>query len=76
MAMYSPYGDRPSICRVSPFGHPRLNGYVLLNVAFRSLSRPSSAPGAKAFTLCSFFLDPVRNAFALLMSITFEIALF
>ena len=40
-----------------PFGHPRLVGYVLLNVAFRSLSRPSSAPSAKAFALCSLFLD-------------------
>ena len=59
MAMDSPYGDRASPCRVSPFGHPRLNGYVLLNVAFRSLSRPSSAPGTKASTLCSLFLDPV-----------------
>ena len=31
---------------VSPFGHPRLNGYLLLPAAFRSLSRPSSAPSA------------------------------
>ena len=29
------------------------NGYLRLPVAFRSLSRPSSAYGAKAFTLCS-----------------------
>ena len=29
------------------------NGYLLLPTAFRSLSRPSSALGAKAFTLCS-----------------------
>ena len=58
--MYSPYSDGSSNRRVSPFGYPRLFGYVLLNVAFRSLSRPSSAPSAKAFTLCSFFLDPAR----------------
>ena len=38
---------------VSPFGYPRIFGYLRLPVAFRSLSRPSSAPGAKAFTLCS-----------------------
>ena len=50
-------GDGSSNRRVSPFGHPRLVGYVLLNVAFRSLSRPSSAPSAKAFALCSLFLD-------------------
>ena len=55
--MNSLNGDGPSDRRVSPFGHPRLNGYVLLNVAFRSLSRPSSAPSAKAFALCSLFLD-------------------
>ena len=31
-------------------------GYLRLTVAFRSLSRPSSAPGAKASTLCSYYL--------------------
>ena len=41
---------------VSPFGDLRIDGYVLLPAAFRSLSRPSSAPGAKAFALCSFCL--------------------
>ena len=30
---------------VPSFGHPRLDGYLLLPVAFRSLSRPSSALG-------------------------------
>ena len=40
--------------QVSPFRHPRIAGYVLLPVAFRSLSRLSSAPGAKASALCSF----------------------
>ena len=39
---------------VSPFGNPRINGYLLLPVAYRSLSRPSSAPDAKAFPLRSF----------------------
>ena len=33
------------------------NGYLLLPVAYRSLSRPSSAPDAKAFPLRSFQLD-------------------
>ena len=32
--------------RVAPFGDPRINGYLLLPEAFRSLSRPSSAPSA------------------------------
>ena len=43
--------------RVAPFGNPRINGYLLLPEAFRSLSRPSSAPDAKAFPLRSFQLD-------------------
>ena len=38
---------------VSPFGNLRINGYLLLPVAYRSLSRPSSAPDAKAFPLRS-----------------------
>ena len=29
-------------CRVPPFGHRGINGYLLLHPAFRSLSRPSS----------------------------------
>ena len=36
---------------VSPFGYLRINGYLLLPEAFRSLSRPSSALSAKASTL-------------------------
>ena len=35
------------------------SGYLLLPVAYRSLSRPSSAPDAKAFPLRSFQLDLV-----------------
>ena len=38
---------------VAPFGDPRINGYLLLPAAYRSLSRPSSAPDAKAFPLRS-----------------------
>ena len=38
---------------VSPFGYLRINGYLLLPAAFRSLSRPSSALSAKASTLRS-----------------------
>ena len=46
--------DRVLLCRVSPFGYLRINAYVPLPEAFRSLSRPSSAPDAKAFPLRSF----------------------
>ena len=42
---------------VSPFGNPRINTYFQFPVAYRRLSRPSSALGAKAFTLCSFSLE-------------------
>lgn len=57
MAMNSPYADRGSLCRVSPFGYLRIIGYVLLPEAFRSLSRPSSALSAKASTLRPFYFD-------------------
>ena len=39
--------------RVSPFGYLRINAHLQLPEAFRSLSRPSSAPDAKAFPLRS-----------------------
>ena len=42
---------------VSPFGNLRINGYLRLPEAYRSLSRPSSAPDAKAFPLRSYQLD-------------------
>ena len=42
---------------VSPFGNLRIEAYLQLPAAYRSLSRPSSAPDAKAFTLCSCSLE-------------------
>ena len=50
----STHADRVLLCRVAPFGNLRINAYVPLPVAYRSLSRPSSAPDAKAFPLRSF----------------------
>ena len=50
-------------CR-SGFPHSDIHGYIdylRLPVAFRSLSRPSSAPDAKAFSLCSFSLELLSN---------------
>ena len=46
----------------SPWGFPHseihgYNAYLQLPVAYRSLSRPSSAPDAKAFTLRSYSLE-------------------
>ena len=46
---------------VSPFGNLRINAHLQLPEAYRSLSRPSSAPDAKAFPLRSFSLDLRRN---------------
>ena len=57
MAMYLPYSGRSLSGRVSPFRNRRVNGYVLLTVAYRSLSRLSSALSAKASTLRSCSLD-------------------
>src|SRR5215218_1432525 len=48
--------------RVSPFGHPRINAYVRLPEAFRSLSRPSSPVRAKASTVRPCSLDRISLA--------------
>ena len=46
---------------VSPFRNLRINGYLLLPEAYRSLSRLSSALSAKASTLRSYMLDHNQN---------------
>ena len=51
---YSMQDDWILSSRVAPFGNLRIKGYLLLTVAYRSLSRPSSAPDAKAFPLRSY----------------------
>ena len=57
----STHDDTVLPCRVSPFGNLRIEAYVPLPEAYRSLSRPSSAPDAKAFPLRSFMLDLRRR---------------
>ena len=47
----STHDTRVLLWWVSPFGNLRIKGYLLLPEAYRSLSRPSSAPDAKAFPL-------------------------
>ena len=42
---------------VPAFGYPWFVGCLHLPTAFRSLPRPSSAPSAKASSLCSFLLN-------------------
>ena len=44
---------------VVPFGNPRINGHLHLPAAYRSLSRPSSPPRAKASTRRPNFLSPL-----------------
>ena len=56
-AMYLRYVSWLFAMSVSTFGYLRLNAYLQLPAAFRSLSRPSSAPDAKAFALCSYSLE-------------------
>ena len=53
---------------VSPFGNLRISAHLQLPEAYRSLSRPSSAPDAKAFPLRSFMLDLVGGSLRLLGS--------
>ena len=62
--MDSVHGDWGMLSRVSPFRNLRINGYVLLPVAYRSLSRLSSALSAKASTLRSFLLDLVYSFYS------------
>ena len=47
--------------RVSPFGDPRINACTRLPEAYRSVPRPSSAFGAKAFTVSSYQLIHVMR---------------
>ena len=56
--------NRPSAGWVVPFGNPRIKGYLHLPQAYRSLSRPSSPPRAKASTRRPNFLSPFMCAHA------------
>ncbi len=48
--------------RITPFGNPGVNGYVLLTPAYRSLSRPSSPYSSKASTINLYSLDHIINS--------------
>ena len=56
--------NRPSACWVVPFGNPWIKGHLHLPTAYRSLSRPSSPPRAKASTRRPNFLSPFTFAVA------------
>ena len=78
-AMYLLYNNRPSTCWVPPFGYLRISAYLLLPVAFRRSSRPSSSSSAKAFPVRSFFLYltnffyPLLKFFLILTSSSFDV---
>ena len=46
--------------RVAPFGNLRIKSYLPIPAAFRSLSRPSSPPRAKASSICPSLLSFYR----------------
>ena len=50
----SPHDDSVLRSRVATFGNLRIEAHLQLPEAYRSLSRPSSAPDAKAFPLRSY----------------------
>ena len=59
---------------VSPFGNLRVKAYLQLTAAYRSLSRPSSAPDAKAFVLCSSSLElSYQMIFSIMLFSLFEL---
>ena len=53
--------ERLTALRVTPFGHPRISGCLLLLVAFRSLPRPSSPSSSKASAVdpCPLAISPI-----------------
>ena len=61
--MNSVNDDRGLLCRVAPFRYLRIKDYLHLPVAFRSLSRLSSALSAKASALRPIQLNLLRNAY-------------
>ncbi len=59
------HGDRPSACRVAPFGHSRITSCLRIPVNFRSLPRPSSPPDSLGIlrSLFSSFSRVNQSAF-------------
>ena len=58
--------DRGLLCRVAPFRYLRIKDHLHLPVAFRSLSRLSSALSAKASALRPIQLNLLRNAYSIM----------
>ena len=55
--------SRPSACWVVPFGNRGIKGHLHLPRAYRSLSRPSSPPRAKASTRRPNLLSPIYHPY-------------
>ena len=65
MFQFPPFSDNyPSGNWVVPFGNPRVKGHLHLTAAYRSLSRPSSPPGAKASTRRPNSLSPTLTPYS------------
>ena len=65
--------DWPSARRVVPFGNHRIKGYLLLTGAYRSLSRPSSPPRAKASAVRPSILSRSTTTLACCCSSYFQL---
>ena len=63
LPLHSSADNSPSDCWVVPFGNPRIKDYLHLPEAYRSLSRPSSPPRAKASTRRPNFLSPLITSY-------------
>ena len=63
--MDSVHSDGGLLRRVSPFRNLRVDGYLLLTAAYRSLSRLSSALSAKASSLRSLQLNLLNSLLCL-----------
>src|SRR6185503_6589442 len=61
---FAHFCDYSSSSQVSPFGNLRINSYLLIPGAYRSLSRPSSPLRAKASPVYPFLLSSTRAPFA------------
>ena len=64
--------DQSSTNRVVPFGNLRIKGYLHLPEAYRSLSRPSSPPRAKASAMrpCLLLVLPTTYGRYILSALT------
>ena len=64
--------DTSSKYRVVPFGNPRIKGHLHLPAAYRSLSRPSSPPRAKASAMrpCLLLVLPTTYGRYILSALT------